>query len=85
MKPMSEYTAIADISESLIQLLRSNMSDLINPDSIHLISPADIHSEDVRVSLFLCNIQEISYMETMAQKADGAKTVGYPGLGLVRM
>lgn len=79
---MSEYTAIADISESLIQLLRSNMSDLINPDSILLISPADIHSEDVRVSLFLCNIQENPHMKNMAPKADGTEKMGYPGLCL---
>jgi hypothetical protein len=57
----SDYTTIADVSETLIYLLRSNMEDLINPDSIILFSPGEVEASDsVRLSLFL-NLTKLKY------------------------
>jgi len=54
---MSDYGAIAYVGETLIEILRDNMEDLIPRDSIILASPGEIDAKDnVRLSLFLYQI-----------------------------
>ncbi len=60
---MSEYTAIADIGDTLINLLKDNMSDLINPDMIVLLSPAEVEGQNIRLTLFLYSIVENPYLK----------------------
>ncbi len=57
-------TAIRDVEETLITLLRNNMADLVpNPQQIALLSPAQAQGQDVRVSLFLYSIIENQYLK----------------------
>jgi len=60
---MSDYTAIADLGESLIRLLRNGMNDLVKPESIVLLSPADVENQDIRLTLFLYTITENNYLK----------------------
>jgi hypothetical protein len=39
---VSEYTAITDVSDSLLQLLRDNLVGLVTSDHVTLASPADV-------------------------------------------
>jgi len=77
---MSE-SAIADVGEILITLLKDNMG--IPPDTIMLISPGEIEANDnVRLSLFLYQVIENPYMKNQEmQKIDSAH-LGYPPLTL---
>lgn len=76
---MSEYTAIADVGESLIRLLRINMDDLVKPESIVLLSPADIESQDIRLTLFLYNLSEDSYLKNIElQQEDPDRLLSSP-------
>lgn len=79
---MSEYTAIADVGESLIQLLRVNMEDLVTPDSIVLLSPADVEGQDIRLTLFLYTILENPYLKNQEMRAEGAERLRQPALHL---
>ncbi|UVI27376.1 DUF4255 domain-containing protein [Paenibacillus spongiae] len=55
--------AISDVGDTLLQLLQTEMADLIpNPNHIVLHSPAGIVESNVRLSLFLYNLLENSYM-----------------------
>lgn len=60
---MSDYTVIADLGESLIRLLRNGMNDLVKPESIVLLSPADVDNQDIRLTLFLYTITENNYLK----------------------
>lgn len=70
---MSE-TAISDVSETLINLLRDNMVNNmgINQDEIVLISPGDIGTNDnIRLSLFLYQVLENIHLKNQEmQKID---------------
>lgn len=79
---MGEYTAIADIGESLIQLLRMNMDDLITPASIVLLSPADVEGQDIRLTLFLYNIVENPYLKNLEMSQEGEEVLRPPSLYL---
>jgi len=77
---MSDYSAIADVGETLIGLLRDNMEGLITADSIILASPGDIDSKDnVRLSLFLYQVLENAHLKNQEmQAADPTKLVFPP-------
>lgn len=78
---MSDYTAIADVSNTLIDLLRSNMEDIINPDSIVLISPGEIEANDsVRLSLFLFQVIENAHMKNQEMQIINPAKLKYPPL-----
>ena len=63
---MSDYTAIADVGETLIELLRENMRDLISEDSIALLSPGEVEGKDnIRLSLFLYQVNENPYLKNL--------------------
>jgi len=50
-------TAIRDVSDTLIQLLRTEVGPLLpDPDLIALLSPAEANSIGVRLTLFLYSI-----------------------------
>ena len=60
---MGEYSVIAAVGETLISLLRENMSDLISSESITLLSPADVQGQNIRLTLFLYNILENPHLK----------------------
>ncbi|OPX86538.1 MAG: hypothetical protein A4E53_02971 [Pelotomaculum sp. PtaB.Bin104] len=77
---MSEYTVIADVGETLIRLLRDNMSDLVNPDSIVLLSPADVERQNIRLTVFLYSILENSYLKNREVLQEGPDNLRYSPL-----
>lgn len=78
---LSNYTTIADVSETLIYLLRSNMKDLISPDSIILFSPGEVEGSDsVRLSLFLFQIIENVHMKNQEMQKINLTKLKYPPL-----
>ena len=61
---MSDYTVIADVGETLVDLLKDNMQNLITPASIILSSPGETEAQDnPRLSLFLYQIVENAYLK----------------------
>lgn len=79
---MSEYTAIADVGETLISLLRDNMSDLIPSDSIVLLSPADVEGQNIRLTLFLYSVVENPHLKNQEMHEIGPTELRYPPLSL---
>ena len=78
---VSDYTTIADVSETLIYLLRSNMEGLISPDSIILFSPGDVEASDsVRLSMFLFQIVENVHMKNQEMQIINPTKLKYPPL-----
>ncbi len=79
---MGDYRAVADMGETLITLLRDNMSDLINPDSIVLLSPAEVEDQNIRLTLFLYNIMENPHLKNQEMRNLSPTQLGYPPLTL---
>ena len=78
---IADFAVIADVGETLIELLRENMKDLINPDSIMLISPGDIEGSDtVRLSLFLYQITENAHLKNQEMMNIGSTGLKNPPL-----
>lgn len=78
---IADFAVIADVGETLIELLRENMKDLINPDSIMLISPGDIEGSDtVRLSLFLYQVTENAHMKNQEMMNIGSTGLKNPPL-----
>lgn len=74
-------TAIADVGEVLITLLRDNMG--IPPASIMLISPGEIEANDnVRLSLFLYQVRENAYLRNQEMQQISSTHLKYPPLPL---
>lgn len=64
---MSTYTAIADVGETLIYLLREGLKDLVDQDSIILFSPGEIEADQApRLCLFLYQVAENPTMKNRA-------------------
>ncbi|HWP92886.1 MAG TPA: DUF4255 domain-containing protein [Thermodesulfobacteriota bacterium] len=79
---MGDYRAIADVGETLITLLRDNMSDLVNPNSIVLLSPAEVEDQSIRLTLFLYNIMENPHLKNQEMRNISPTELGYPPLTL---
>ena len=80
---MSDYTVIADVGETLIELIRENMQDLITPASIILSSPGEIEAQDYpRLSLFLYQVTENAHLKNQEMQALNSATMLYPPLTL---
>lgn len=61
---MSDYTVIGDVGETLISVLRENMSDLLDESSIVLFSPGEPPgTTEIRLMLFLYAIRENEHMK----------------------
>jgi len=80
---IADFAVIADVGETLTELLRENMKDLITPDSIMLISPGDIEGSDtVRLSLFLYQVTENAHMKNQEMMNIGSIGLKNPPLTL---
>lgn len=79
---MADYSAIADVGETLITLLRDNMSDLVPANSIVLLSPADVEDEGIRLTLFLYNVMENPHLKNRGMEDLGPTQLRYPPLTL---
>lgn len=81
---MPDYRAIADIGETLTELLRDNMQDLIpRRQSIVLASPGEIEeNDDVRLSLFLYQVLENIHLKNRNMQIKDPKTLVFPPVAL---
>lgn len=80
---MSDYTAIADVGETLVELLKENMRDIIPADSISLVSPGEIEGKDnIRLSLFLFQVEENTYLKNLDMEVLGPSKLKTPPLAL---
>lgn len=81
---MSDYTAIADVGETLIELLRDNMQGLIpRKESIVMASPGEIESnDDVRLSLFLYQVLENTHLKNQQMQIKDSTTLTFPPIAL---
>jgi hypothetical protein len=80
---MSDYTAIADVGETLVELLRENMRDLIPEDSIALLSPGEVEGKDnIRLSLFLYQVSENAYLKNLEMEHLGSSRLKAPPIAL---
>ena len=79
---MSNENVIADVGETLIWLLRENMSDLIPTESIALLSPSDEVGQDIRLSLRMYHIVENPYMRNQILSNISPTELQYPPLVL---
>lgn len=78
---MSDYTAIADVSYTVIDFLRNKMDGLIDSDSIVVVSPGEIEANDnVRLSLFLFQVTENVYMKNQEMQIVDPTKLKYPPL-----
>jgi hypothetical protein len=79
---MANYTVIADVGETLIELLRDNMEDLISRDSIILFSPGEIEDDSTRLSLFLYQVDENDYLRNQEMQPVNSTALQYPPITL---
>ena len=81
---MSDYRAIADVGETLIELLRDNMQDLIpRRQSIVMASPGEIETnDDVRLSLFLYQVLENIHLKNQEMQIRDPTTLTFPPIVL---
>ncbi len=80
---MVKYTAIADVGETLIELLRDNMKNMVSPESIILISPGEVDAKDsLRISLFLYLVTENSHLKNLGMQRIDSNKARYPSMAL---
>jgi hypothetical protein len=81
---MSDYRAIADVGETLIELLRDNLQDLIpRRQSIVMASPGEIEAnDDVRLSLFLYQVLENIHLKNQEMQIRNPTTLTFPPIVL---
>lgn len=79
-------TAIADVGETLVELLRKNMEDLTQAssvDSIALVSPGEIEGKDnIRLSIFLYHVEENIYLKNQEMEKKGSSVLKAPPLAV---
>lgn len=62
---MARYSAIADVGDTLVELLQTNMADLIDDNEVGLASPDDMGSgNDFRLTLYLFDVTESPHHKT---------------------
>lgn len=80
---MSDYKAIADVGETLTELLRDKMEGFIDRMSIVLFSPGEIDSnDDIRLSLFLYQVLENVHLRNQEMHVRNPKTLTFPPVAL---
>jgi hypothetical protein len=77
---MAGNTALKDVGDTLISLLRDKMKDLPD-DSIELGSPGEI-KKDVRISLFLYKINDNVHLKNQEMQQTGSSSFRFPPLSL---
>lgn len=79
---MADYMVIADVGQSLVNLLRENMTPepIAQPESIGLASPAD--KADISLGLFLYSIQEYGEIRQTQMRYKSENKLQYPPIVL---
>jgi hypothetical protein len=81
---MSDYSVIAYIGQTIVELLRDKMHDLIpREQSIVLASPGEIEeNDDVRLSLFLYQVLENVDLKNQQMQIKDYETLTFPPIAL---
>lgn len=80
---MATFTVLRDVGESLKKLIRQNITELSGTDSVVFDSPADIESSSTpKLSVFLYQITENSYLRNALPQPLGISQLQYPALTL---
>lgn len=86
IRSLSDYNAIADVGETLIELLRDKMveeNSNFERNSIVLFSPGEIAPNDkIRLSLFLYQVIENAHLRNQEMQIRDPKTLTFPPLTL---
>jgi len=78
---MSDESVISSVGETLITLLRQNMTDIPSPEeSIILYSPGELGAETTRLMLFLYAIKENEHMKNQPTQNLDPTMSRYPPL-----
>lgn len=79
---MADFTAVADVGETLITLLRDNMN-IPNPTaSVVLLSPAAVEDQNIRLTLFLYSVMENPHLKNQEMRTLSPTQLAYPPLTL---
>ena len=80
---MSEYTAIADVTATLLNLIKDNTAGLLQQDRIIAASPADVSDDTLPLlSLFLYQVNENPHLKNDAMRETSAGALRYPPVSL---
>ncbi|UCF94906.1 MAG: DUF4255 domain-containing protein [Desulfobacterales bacterium] len=80
---MSGYSAIYDISATLLELLKAHMDNLVAQDRISLSSPAELQQDTTpRLGLFLYQVIENHHLKNSELTAMAADRLRFPPLAL---
>src|SRR5512139_1885283 len=78
---MGSFTTLRDVCNTLKKLLKDNVPELSDENSIVFDSPADIESANTnRLSVFLYQISDNSYLRNTEPIPRGANQMYYPPL-----
>lgn len=78
---MSSHTAIADVGDTLVSILRDRMGDFIDIDDgdIALASPDQVEpGDDFRLTIFLYDVTENEHLKNESRPTDVGKRNGSP-------
>lgn len=80
---MSEYTAINDITNTILNLFKTNTGGLLQQDRITAASPADISDDTTpSLALFLYEVSENKHLKNQGMQETDTGTLRYPPLSL---
>jgi len=79
---MSDYSVIADLSASLVDLLRDGLQDMVPTETVALLSPAEVERQDVRLTLFLYSVSPNPNLRSAEVNAVSPKRHAAPPLWL---
>ncbi|MFZ0388953.1 MAG: DUF4255 domain-containing protein [Calditrichia bacterium] len=77
---MADYTAVADVTETLVVLLRDNMAPLLTPSQVQAGSPADLAGSGTRLGLFLFHVLENTFQKNQQGQTRNNGTLNPPPL-----
>ena len=80
---MSTFSVISDVTNTIIDLLRTNMNGLIQPDHISPVSPADVEATTAPyLSVFLYRISENEHLKYLDMPCSDAESTNCQPLTL---
>lgn len=82
---MADFRAIADIGKTLVELLKDNMQNIegMNDNySIVLASPGEIGNKNVRISIFLYQVVENTFLKNEKMQIVDLNTQRFPPIAL---
>lgn len=80
---MSDYAVIADVSETLLKLLRERLAGLVASDHVTLVSPAEIELDTSPwLAMYLYQVAENPHLKTQEPARIDALTLQHPPVTL---